>query len=252
MLLSKQIEKRSERPIADRAGIPRCLTIVADRKTGIVTTGATQPAYDPDFPWLVKVGKQIHRLRIGETFRQAVHLCSDNVAQLVQEGSVKTDRKKLEDLDVSEIDRIYSEYMTAAKQAGDLSVQPQKILLDPMSLDLMPQLSGPGKWYTRLMRNRRNEGFEAMPGPDKTIFCWALDTGSFKLKPPCLRCQRMLSRWVLSQNPDDINGRRDALKALYARDALRYNKKHDTCTYCAETIAAAKIDLLRRGRLLLG
>lgn len=27
VLLSKQIEKRSERPITDRAGIPRCLTI---------------------------------------------------------------------------------------------------------------------------------------------------------------------------------------------------------------------------------
>lgn len=109
VLLSKQIEKRSERPITDRAGIPRCLTIVADQKTGLVTIGATQPAYDPDFPGLDKVGKQIHRLRIGETFRQAVHLCSDNVARLVQDGYAKTDRKKLEDLDEAEIDKIYSE-----------------------------------------------------------------------------------------------------------------------------------------------
>lgn len=252
VLLSKQIEKRSERLIADRAGIPRCLTIVADRKTGLVTTGATQPAYDPDFPWLDKVGKQIHRLRIGETFRQAVHLCSDNVAQLIQDGYVKTDRKKLEDLDEDEIDKIYSEYMAATKQAGDLSKQPDKTSLDPMSLNSMPQVRGLGMWYRRLMTNRRNEGFEAMPGPDDTIFCWALDTGSFMLKPPCLRCQRMFSSWVLSKNPDDINGRTDALKGLYARDALRYNKKHDTCSYCAETVAAAKIHLLRRGRLLLG
>lgn len=252
VLLSKQIEKRSECPIAQRAGIPRCLTIIADRKTGLVTTGATQPAYDPDFPWLDKVGKQIHRLRIGETFREAVHLCSDNVAQLVQDGCVKTNRKKLEDLDEGEIDKIYSEYMAAAKQAGNLSTQPHKISLDPMSLDSMPQVRGLGMWYTRLTTNRRNEGFETMPGPDDTIFCWAFDTDSFKLKPPCLRCQRMFSRWVLSKNPDDINGRRDALKGLYARDALRYNKKHDTCSYCAETVAAAKIHLLRRGRLLLG
>lgn len=252
MLLSKQIEKRSERPIADKAGIPRCVTIVADRKTGLVTTGATQPAYDPDFPWLDKVGKQIHRLRIGETFRHAVHLCSDNVAQLVQDGRAKTDRKKLEDLDEVEIYKIYSEYMAAAKQAGDLSKQPHKISLDPMSLDWMPQVRDQVNWYTRLMTNQCNEGYEAMPGPDNTIFCWALDTGSFMLKPPCLRCQRMFSRWVLSKNPDDINGRRDALKGLYARDALRYNKKNDTCSYSAETVAAAKIHLLRRGRLLLG
>lgn len=57
-------------------------------------TEATQPAYDPDFPWLDKVGKQIHRLRIGETFCEAVHLCNDNVAQLVQDGCVKANWKK--------------------------------------------------------------------------------------------------------------------------------------------------------------
>lgn len=80
VLLTKQIEKRSKDPIPDRARIPSCLTIVADQKTGFVMTEATQPAYDPDFPWLDKVGEQIHRLRIGETFCEAVHLCNDNVA----------------------------------------------------------------------------------------------------------------------------------------------------------------------------
>lgn len=233
---------RSGRLIIDKAGIPRCLAIVADRKTGFVTTGATQPAYDSNFPWLDKVGKQIHRLRIGETFREAIHLCSENVAQLVQDGHAKTNQKNLKDLDEGAIDKIYSEYMAATKQASDLAEQPH----------LIPQVIGQGKWYTRLMANRRNEGFEAMPGPQNTIFCWAFDSGSFMLKPPCLRCQRMFSKWVLSQNPHDINGRRNALKGLYARDALRYDKKHDTCSYCAETVAAAKIHLLRSGRLCLG
>lgn len=72
------------------------------------------------------------------------------------------------------------------------------------------------------------------------------------LKPPFLRFERMLSRWVLSKSPDDINGRRDALKGLYARDVLQYDQKHDTCSPCAETVAAAKIHLLRREQLLLG
>lgn len=238
----EQIEKRSKRLIDDLAGIPRCLTIVADQKTGFVTTGATQPAYDPNFPWLEKVGKQIHCLRIGETFREAVHLCSDNVAQLVQDGYVKTNRRNLQELDEGIINKIYSEYMAAAKQTSDLAKQPYS----------MPQVRDLGKWYTRLMTNQRNEGFEAMPGPHNTIFCWAFDTRSFELKPPCLRCQRMFSKWILSKNPHDINGRRNALKGLYARNALRYNKKNDTCSYCAETVAAAKIHLLRSGRLLLG
>jgi hypothetical protein len=56
MFLSAQKEKRSEYPIAAKAGIPRCLAIVVDRQTGIVTTGATQPAYDTDFPWLDSMG----------------------------------------------------------------------------------------------------------------------------------------------------------------------------------------------------
>ena len=132
MLLSAQREKRSEYPITTNAGIPRCLAIVVNRQTGIATTGATQPAYDPDFPWLDSIGKQIHRLRIGETFRQAVHLCSDNVAQLVQEGKAKTGRKKTKDLDEDLVGRIYSEYMAATKQAGDLSKLPRANSEDPM------------------------------------------------------------------------------------------------------------------------
>lgn len=130
--------------------------------------------------------------------------------------------------------------MAAAKQTSDLAKQPHS----------MPQVRDLGKWYTRLMINQRNKGFEAMPRPHNTIFCWAFDAGSFILKPSCLRCQRMFSKWIFSKNPHDINGRRIALKGLYARNALRYNKKNDTCSYCAETVAAAKIHLLRSGQLL--
>jgi hypothetical protein len=244
MLLSAQREKRSEYPITTNAGIPRCLAIVVNRQTGIVTTGATQPAYGPEFPWLDSMGKQIHRLRIGKTFRQAVHLCSDNVAQLVQEGKAKAGRKKTKDLDEDLVSRIYSEYMAATKQAGDLLKLPRANSEDPMRGQ---------KWYSRLMlSDRRNEGFEAIPGPENTIFSWAFDTISFELKPPCLRCQRMFSQWVLYDAPDDIEGRRTALKDLRARDALKYNEKKDTCSYCAETAAAVKMYLLRSGRLSLG
>ena len=62
----------------------------------------------------------------------------------------------------------------------------------------------------------------------------------------------MFSCWVLYDAPNDIKGRRTALKDLCARDALKYNEKKDTCTYCAETAAAAKMYLLRSGRLSLG
>ncbi|RSL42979.1 hypothetical protein CEP54_015273 [Fusarium duplospermum] len=90
-ILSALKEKRPKYPLADNSGIPRTLTIVVDQQTGIATTGATQPAYHNDFPWLKTVGKQIHGLRLGGTFRRAIHLCSDNVAQLVKEATSKTD-----------------------------------------------------------------------------------------------------------------------------------------------------------------
>jgi hypothetical protein len=62
----------------------------------------------------------------------------------------------------------------------------------------------------------------------------------------------MFSQWVLYDAPDDTEDRRTALKDLYARDALKYNEKKDTCSYWAETVAAAKMYLLRSGRLSLG
>lgn len=244
-VLSDQSEMRSEYPIADRAGIPRCMAIIADQKTGIVTTGATAPVYDDDFPWLENMGKKIHRLRISETFRQAVHLCSDNVAQLVKEGAEKAEKKNVEKLNNALVDKIYSEYMTATKRASDLS----KLYRGDNSAPI--QEVGNNKMYSRMMSDRRNEGFEAIPGPENSIFCWAIDTSSFNLKRPCLRCQRIYSKWALYDRPKDIRGRRTSLQDLYAQSALAYNVKKDTCSYCAETVAAAKMYLLRSGRLCL-
>lgn len=236
---------RLKYPIADGAGIPRCITIIADQQTGIVTTGATQPAYDPEFPWLVSQGKQIHRLRMSEIFRQAVHVCSDNVAQLVKHGAKTAEGKKIEQPDDNLVDRIYSEFTTATKQTKALSKLPRADNSGPME-----ELRGQ-KFYSRMMSDERNEGFEAMPGPKDTVFCWAINTSSFVLKRPCLRCQRMHAKWALFDSPNDTTGRRTSLKDLYARDALGYNVKNGTCSYCAETIAAAKMYLLRSGRLSL-
>lgn len=236
---------RSEYPIADSAGIPRCIAITADRETGIITTGATQPAYSPDFPWLVSQGKQIHRLRLSETFRKAVHVCSDNVAQLVKDGAKTAERKPVNELDDDLVDRIYFQFTTATKQTSDLSRLPRTD--NPGPLQELRDV----RLYSRLMSDWCSEGFDAMPGPANAVFCWAIDTSSFVLKRPCLRCQRMHSKWALFACPNDTNGKRNSLNDLYARDALAYNVKNDTCTYCAETIAAAKIYLLRSGRLSL-
>jgi hypothetical protein len=74
--------------------------------------------------------------------------------------------------------------MAATKQAGDLSKLPRANSPNPM-----PQARGQ-KWYSRLtLSDRRSEGFEAIPGPENTIFSWAFDTASFELKPVVLTTQ---------------------------------------------------------------
>ncbi|KAH6973835.1 hypothetical protein BKA56DRAFT_592622 [Ilyonectria sp. MPI-CAGE-AT-0026] len=247
-LLSALKDKRSKYPLAANSGVPRTLTIVLDQQTGIATTGATQPAYHDDFPWLKTIAKQIHPLRLGGTFRQAIHLCSDNVAQLIQEALTKTAGQRAPDLGDDLVDSIYSEFMTATKEATELVRKPR--VDKPVPAPDLPLQ----EWYSHWISSFSaplSEGYKAIPGPGNTVFCWAIRPDSFEHHPPCLRCQRIYSQWSLYGRPDDLEGKRVALENLHARDALGYNAKNDTCTYCAESVAAAKIYLLRNARLSL-
>ena len=244
-LLSLRKNKLAEYPVTNGAGIPRTMVIVVDRKTGIITTGATPPAYDPNFPFLDKMAKEINRHRLQETFCRAVHLCSNNVTKLLARGANKAGKGKIENCSDDVVDKVYEEYMAATKQADEL-LKEERPTVDPLGR------SRNIDYYSRFISsNRFNEGYEAIPGPQNTIFCWAFDTATFELNRPCLRCQRMYSKWVLNQNPHNVKSKRTSLDDLYARDALRYNVQRDTCSYCAETTAAAKMYLLRSGQLTL-
>lgn len=256
-LLSALKEKRSKYPLAANSGVPRTLTIVLDKQTGIATTGATKPAYHDDFPLLKSVAKQIHDLRLGGTFRQAIHLCSDNVAQLVEEALKKMAGQKTPDLGDDLVDSTYSEFMTATKEATELVRKERKERKSkpgpapkPGSAPKLPLQ----EWYSHWISSfsaPRSEGYRAIPGPGNTVFCWAIRSNSFEHHPPCLRCQRIYSQWSLYGRPDDVESKRTALENLHARDALGYNATNDTCTYCAESVAAAKVYLLRNARLSL-
>lgn len=218
-----------------------------DRQTGIITTGATQPAYDEQFPWLYNVGKQIHGLRIGEIFSQAIHLCSENVAKLAEEARATAGRST-EDMDEKSVETIYKNYMSATTVAADLAV------FSSAAPDLLPEAKDEG-WYSRLMHPERY-GYEVIPKPKEDIFSWAFDTHfsettHFRLKPPCLRCQRIYSAWILHGAPENTGDRRTALRDIYHK-TIAYNKKQDKCAYCAETAAAAKMYLVHSGRLCLG
>ncbi|RSL77806.1 hypothetical protein CEP51_008748 [Fusarium floridanum] len=264
-LLSRLKEKRSKYPLAKNSGIPRTMTIVVDRQTGIATTGATLPAYHNDFsPTLKTFARQIHGLRLGGTFRRAIHLCSDNVSELVRKAKSKTNGTEALDLGDELVDSIYSELMTATKETTELARTPPKDPKNKAKKEATePSRTSPqkdpdpasnrqlGAWYSHWISAPLSKGYEAIPGPEETLFCWAITSDSFEHKPPCLRCQRIYSQWFLHGRPDDVESKRAALENLNARAALLYDVERDACTYCAESVAAAKMYLLRNARLSL-
>ena len=142
---------------------------------------------------------------------------------------------KIETLSDAQTARIYDDYMNATKNELTLSTSPELAARDPIELRLI---------------QRKREGYEAIPGSNKMVFCWAIDTRTFLLKPPCVRCQRMYSGWVLHLAPGDTASKKTALREMTGR-TIAYNKGMDTCSYCAETTAAAKLYLLRNGKMAL-
>lgn len=79
------------------------------------------------------------------------------------------------------------------------------------------------------------------------IYCWAFDSINFSLKPPCIRCQCLYDAWSLAERSTQVRG-----GTIEQRSHLgQYQPKKFPCTYCAETVAAAKVFLLRYGTLVL-
>jgi hypothetical protein len=109
------------------------------------------------FPWLDKVGKQIHGLRIGATFRHAVHLYSEDVAQLINDGQTKTSAGGIADLDDSYANSIYDDFMKATND----------------KLSTLPQCGPPDLVALRRLL-RKEEAYEIIPGPEGDIFSWAI------------------------------------------------------------------------------
>lgn len=259
ILLNAQRDKRSDHALGAKTGIPRCMTIAIDRSTGIVVTGATRAIYSSSFPWLEKISKKIHRLRVGQRFQKAVDICSDNVTQLIADSNELLKQKfrtsdetpppqkqDLRQLDDRVIQEIYSTYMSATRKTSELARQPR-----PKTSVQDPVRPLSKKWYARMLPQNHSKGYDILHGPKDTIFSFAIDMETLTMKRPCLRCQRMYSHWYLWDSLQGTAADRVAFDDLFAKDALSYNVKNDTCSYCAETVAAAKIYLLRKGKLAL-
>ena len=111
------------------------------------------------------------------------------------------------------------------------------------------------KLYEKVVIEGKCASYDKIPKSNRGahILSWACDGSSFVFQPPCLRCQSMYSTWFLFNRPQSSAERR---KTLYdhlfsATVAFRETKESDPCSYCAETVAAGKLYVLRNGTLSL-
>ncbi|RSL87855.1 hypothetical protein CEP52_015404 [Fusarium oligoseptatum] len=226
--------------IRQQVGLQRRSIVTAlEKKEFEVATGYI--SYHNDFsPTLKTFARQIHGLRLGGTFRRAIHLCSDNVSELVRKAKSKTNGTEALDLGDELVDSIYSELMTATKETTELARTPPKDAKNKAKKEATePSRTSPqkdpdpasnrqlGAWYSHWISAPLSKGYEAIPGPEETLFCWAITSDSFEHKPPCLRCQRIYSQWFLHGRPDDVESKRAALENLNARAALLYDVERD-------------------------
>ena len=98
--------------------------------------------------------------------------------------------------------------------------------------------------YRNFVNATQSSWYQKLAAPDSTeIFSWAFDGHTFKSKPPCIRCQCLYQTWVLADKPEY-----EEKKYSLPRHLREYKEdKKPPCTYCAETIAAARVFLLYHG-----
>jgi len=96
--------------------------------------------------------------------------------------------------------------------------------------------------------------YQKIPFSENAIRCWAFDA-NFQPRPPCTRCQRIYSAWTLDERPSSPAEWMRGLGRDRSSGTIKYRVSEPLggfpCTYCAETVAAAKLHLLRSGVLTL-
>ena len=93
--------------------------------------------------------------------------------------------------------------------------------------------------------------YQNIPSSKNGITSWAFGS-DFKFKPPCTRCQRLYSGWVLHEIPDASLKKLEGLKRDDLSGSIKYSSQNKyPCNYCAETVAAAKLHALYNGTLTL-
>jgi hypothetical protein len=189
------------------------MTIVAGADTGILITGATKPVA-PEIPILEDAADNISHMRVGDEFGSVIGTCSKEVWNLFE-----SIRSKLKDIPISAS-----------------TIDAEKIIELHEGIVNAPKLSDT---YTRI------------PSSLNGIKSWAFGD-DFKDKSPCIRCQRLYSEWFLHKRPDSPEKKLARLREDDRSSSIKYTPSRKyKCSYCAETIAAAKLYAIKHGTLTL-
>lgn len=253
--------------IYEHAWIPRTIVVVYDKRNSLLLTGASQAACD-NFVFWKDVTRTIIHLRLGRKFSRIVDQCSESYNR--QANLVKRDKMQL-------ITQLNSHFRKLAND--ELEIQDQdKAQVGPVSRPLnqtaqvskrsnkKSRVDGPPDENTQVDRIYDEIIMANKPEVEKDfsdvtersdILCLAVNGYSLTPVPPCLRCERMYpgwNHWITHRAPAKTT--QDALekiefisKELGSSAVIKSDS--DRISYCAESIAAAKIYALRTGKLAI-
>ena len=218
---------------------PRTIVVGYDTKTKQLLTGASQPACDHYVFWTDVTGR-ITRNRLGENFARIIDQLSKSFHK--EANGLKENR-------MPEIDGLYNFVQTAEP---DRLVEPS---IQRQSSKVKEKVDDIISIHDAAVKRENVQGsksaLDLMGDPD--ILCLAIDGFSLSIRQPCLRCQWMYSGWRHGKMPetprDKIISIRDGLTSHIVTKKLK--DELGSISFCAESVAAAKLHLLRAGKLAL-
>lgn len=212
---------------------PRTIVVFYDSKSKLFHTGASQPACDRFVFW-DELTKPITRHRVGEKFARII----DGLATSFNEQAQQIKRRKND-----QINLLHNFYNSSAP-GKDISSKIKK------NADVT-------QIYNKLVKREPTNGDEITLKltVQPSILCFAFDGFSLKPKAPCIRCQYMYPGWNHNRMPSTPKEKIDSIHTGMSDSSVTSRPKETGTSgpfsYCAESVAAAKLHLLRNGKLVL-
>ncbi|PMD51076.1 uncharacterized protein K444DRAFT_620247, partial [Hyaloscypha bicolor E] len=201
---------------------PRTIVVIFDLATNLVLTGATQPACEKYTFWET-VRKEITRYRCGQVLAKDI----DTLCQLFSKQAY--DVRDRESSQIFDLRRFFNKDHLDQAKLPEKSDQVERIYNEVAKR--RPTTDTP---FSNLLE-------------ESEIVCIAFDGFSLKPRAPCIRCQWMYSKWMHYGWPDTPKKKIECVCNGTGITAT----PPESFSLCAESVAAAKLCLLRTGKLIL-